>query len=139
MLYDDNVKSATSPRSMRAVVSEWIEQHITTLHGNVSANALLLLAEQVDVLDEGEMNQKQYADTMRALLKEISAKQSDILSDIGATATAGIRQWGSCSGIWMGMLPFDLLSDTLKEQVVEHLETVHGIERSVFERKDIEI
>ena len=124
---------------MLPVVREWIEQNITSTHGNVDVVALLNLAIEYDALDAEEMTRKQYADAVRTYIKAIEAKQVKILADLDVSATAGIRQWGRTSGVWLGMVPINLLSDELREAVVEYLERIHGIKRDIYDEQDTEI
>lgn len=130
-----------SSNSFVRTVNDWLDQNVSTRHGNVHANALLKLAEELDNLgehnpDEKGMNKKQHADAVRQYIEAIEKKQAKILEDTDATAVAGIRKWGSTSLVWLGMVPLGLLSEKLREQVVEHLERAHGIPRSSSEYTD---
>lgn len=130
-------------KSFVCTVNEWLDQNVSTRHGNVHANALLKLAEELDNLgehnpDEKGMNKKQHADAVRQYVEAIEKKQAKILEDTDATAVAGIRKWGATSLVWLGMVPIGLLSGDLREQVVEYLERIHGIDTSVFHHNDDE-
>ena len=117
-------------------VEQWIEANVATVYGNPDVVALRSLAHQHDSLDEDSMSKKQMADTIRALIKAIEAKQVKILNDLDVAATAGIRQWGQTAGVWLGMIPISLLSDKLRDEVVGYLERIHGIRREVYEYSD---
>ena len=120
------------------VANDWLEQNVTTRHGNIHAAALLKLAAELDALgdhnpDDKKMNKKQHADAVRQYIEAIEKKQTKILEETDTTAVAGIRRWAATSTVWLGMIPLDMLSEQLYRQVKTYLHNIHGIELSALE------